>query len=196
MFKQKQVFTVILCTLILLSMFQMIGCGSSRMSADYPFYRDEQSLINKADLIITGKVIKVNKAEKINIKSDRTSQGKDEEEKILYTVSEIEVLDVIKGSVKVGDIVRVKQLGDKNGIAEQSLLKYDGYFKKGSQYVLFLSVYDNPDSPLSTLNSMQGQINFEDGKTKVNEINPLYKSGIPKDEFVAGLKSRMASMNP
>ena len=181
------------CLLAVSGLFQLTGCGSVSMHADYPFYSNEQSLIDKADLIITGEVVKVNKAEKINIKSDRTSQGTNEDEKILYTVSEIKVVDVMKGNVKVGDIIKVKQLGDKNGAAEASLAKYDGYFKEKSQYVLFLSVYENPDSPFETLNPEQGQINIKDGKTKVNEINTLFKSGIPKDEFVAELKAKIDS---
>ena len=193
MHKLKRLLLGMICILAISGIFQLTGCSSISMSADYPFYADEQSLIDKADLIITGEVIKVNKAAKINIKSDRASQGTNEDEKILYTVSEIRVLYVMKGDVKASDIIKVKQLGDKNGAAEESLLKYDGYFKKDSQYVLFLSVYDNPDSPLSTLNPIQGQINIVDGKTRVNELNPLYKTGILIDEFVAELKAKINS---
>lgn len=191
MHKPARLLLGIVSLLAISVIFLSTGCNSISIHADYPFYNDEQSLIDKADLIITGEVIKVNKATKINIKSDRTSQGTNDDEKILYTVSEIEVVDVIKGNVKAGDIIKVKQLGDKNGAAEASLIKYDGYFKKNYQYVLFLTVYENPSSPFETLNPEQGQINIVDGKIMVNEVNTLFKSGITKDDFVVELKTKI-----
>lgn len=194
MLKQQRFIIISICALFLLSSFQLTGCNSAAMSADYPFYADEQSLISKADLIITGEVVKVNKAEKIDIRLDKTDRAANEkEDKVLYTVSEIKVIDVMKGDIKAGDIIKVKQLGDKNGWAEESLLKFDGYFKKGNQYVLFLSVYTNPDIPFDTLNPEQGQINIVDGVTKVHEINTLFKSGIPIAEFAAELKTKINS---
>ena len=192
MLKQKRFMIITLCALFLLSSFQLTGCGSAVMSADYPFYEDEQSFFNHADLIITGEVVKVNKAEEIDIRIDKANRASNRNDDVLYTVSEIRAIDVMKGNIKTGDIIKVKQLGDKNSMAEEFLLKNDGYFKKNNQYVLFLGVFDN-EIPSETLNPEQGQINIIDGVTKVYEINPLFKSGIPIDEFVAELKTKVNS---
>ena len=192
MFKQKQFSIIILCILVLSISLQLSGCRTIATSSDYPFYADEQSLFDHADLIINGVVIKVNKPEKINIRIDKPSQAMDDG-KALFTVSEIKVTDVIKGNVKAGDIIKVKQLGDKNGRAEESEIMYDGYFEKGGQYILFLMDFTSmiADMPYSTLSPMQGQIPIVDGKIKIFESNPLFKSGIPKDEFVAELKTKI-----
>jgi len=48
-----------------------------------------------------------------------------------------------------------------------------------------------PGIPYSTLSPMQGQISIVDGLTKVNAVNPLYKSGVPINEFVADLKAKV-----
>ena len=193
MIKQKRYYLLILFILAISGTFQLTGCGSVGIHADYPFYADEQSLIDKADLIITGVVVNVHKPEKIDLTVRSSGEVANEEDKTLVTVSEIEVIDVIKGDVKVGDIIEVKQLGDKNGMAEEYEMKVDGYFKKDSQYVLFLMDFNDliPGIPYSTLSPMQGQIKIVDGKTEVNELNALYKSGENSDEFVKALKEKV-----
>ena len=138
MTRYRQFCIIILCALILTNSLKLIGCRTIATRADYPFYADEQSLFDHADLIINGVVVKVNKPEKIDLNVHSAGEVAKEEDKTLVTVSEIKVTDVIKGNVKVGDFVQVKQLGDKNGMAEESEMKYDGYFKKDRQYVLFL----------------------------------------------------------
>ncbi len=194
MFKVKKSKLIIFCTLITICAFQLVGCGSRNLiHADYPFYEDEQSLFNRADIIITGEVVKVNKADKININGDKVKKGTDEEDKIKYTVSEVKVIEVIKGDVKTGDIVKVKQLGDKEGIADAELIKYDGYLTKNMQYVLFLKGYSdiNSEIPYSTLNPIQGQLDIVNDKVKVNELNKLFKSDILLGEFVSELKNKI-----
>lgn len=189
----KKFRTILIFVLIALCIFQLFGCQVRNLiQADYPFYDNEKELFNHADNIIFGEIVKVYNPEKIDINMDKTKQA-NEEDKVLYTVSDVKVLDVIKGIVKVGDIVKVKQLGDEHGNADSELFKHGGYFKKGSQYILFLKGYTDSEIPYSTLNPIQGQIEMIEDKTKVNELNKLFQNNKTKDEFINELIEKMTS---
>lgn len=139
--------------------------------ADYPSY-DENSLITEADTIIIGEVIKTNDPEKINVK-----RGKNRDSKptyFTYIVSDIKVHKVIKGNVKIGDIVKIKQMENEEGL---------DYFQKASRSMFFLKGF--PDNvPYSTLNPFQGHIKIVNGKGQLHKDNKLFKDGISEEELI------------
>ncbi len=127
---------------------------------DYPYYPDVESITNASDVIIVGEVVSARNVKDIIV--DTTIDKKDKD-KTPYTISTIKVNEVIKGNVKVGDIITVKQLGDYKSKPEETLYKMDGYLKKGTTELMFLCGYEN--SPYSPVNPAQGVIDVKDGNT-------------------------------
>jgi len=84
-----------------------------------------------------------------------------------YTISKVEVTDVIKGNVEIGDILEVKQLGDFEKMPEAFLAETDGYFNKDDSELLFLASFES--TPYSPLNPTQGAV-------KVLEDQTLYSA--------------------
>ncbi len=166
------------------------GCGKT-MSGDYPYYSDTSELAKEADVIVVGDVTKVNKAEKININADAEKRELNKEEDLVtYTVSDVKITEVIKGDVKVGDTIRIKQLGDKNNMVDTATVDNGGYLKKDSDHVFFLKSYIdiNPDMPYSLLNPAQGQIEFSENTSKVGSQNKLFKSNSKKEDILKDIR--------
>lgn len=175
----------------------VISTANNRKSnithADFPYFNDTDSLVENADTIIDGKVIKEEGVKTINI---NLSDNTDEDLYAKYTVFQIEVLDVIKGDLKAGDIIEIKQLGDKNGIKNEEIEKA-GYFAKDQECVFFLVSYKNinTDMPYSTLNPSQGSVTFTDNRSQVVSENKLIKDNIDKEKVIADLKDRVEKQN-
>lgn len=175
----------------ILTSVSLIACSDTQsLSPSYYYYQSEKELVNDSDLIIVGEVVKANKAEMININLDKEKAAKNlEEDNVLYTVFDIKVDEVIKGNVNAGDIIKIKQAGDKD--SKENRLNENDYFKKGSTYAFFLQGYEErPDIPYSTLSTIQGQLEIENGKVKVHKDNKLFKdkSKINKDDLIKDLK--------
>ncbi|KJS19274.1 MAG: hypothetical protein VR72_19940 [Clostridiaceae bacterium BRH_c20a] len=169
----------ILLTLLVMGLIltQLVGCSSKKeaikesgetvVHADYEMYGDIEKLVNNSDIIITGKVKKVNSAQEINV-----SLEKDNPLYHVYTVSEIVVEKVIKGNINPGDVVKVKQLG-----GEVKNIKYVEqnvkYFSKNMKGMFFLKTYSN-DIPCSLLNPVQGDIEIIDEIAKPHKNNILF----------------------
>lgn len=139
----------------LLSAVLFVGCQKKEPAqADYPYYANSQEIYDASDVIIIGKVTTAGSVRNLNVYED---SGKTEK----YTVSSVEILQVIKGDVNVGDVIEVKQLGDKEH-PETELAEIDGYFKEGTEQLLFLAAFES--TPYSTVNPAQGAVEVRDGK--------------------------------
>ena len=91
----------------LLSAVLFVGCQKKEPAqADYPYYANSREIYDASDVIIIGKITTAGSVRNLNVYED---SGKTEK----YTVSSVEILQVIKGDVNVGDVIEVKQLGDK-----------------------------------------------------------------------------------
>lgn len=142
----------------LLIVFLKISLTSRPMlQGDYPYYPDVQSITDSADVIIVGEVLTSQDVQDLMV--DQTP-GKEGKEPIQYTLSTVEVTEVISGDVQVGDILTVKQIGDYKDFPEATLKEIDGYFKTGQTELIFLASYEN--SPYSTVNPAQGAIEVLD----------------------------------
>lgn len=126
---------------------------------DYPYYPEVSNITEAADIIIVGEVIKSKEVK--NLMIDKTPNKKDKET-TPYTISTVQVKEVVKGNVNIGDILEIKQLGDYDNHPEAFLYENDGYLSKHQEQLIFLVEYDQ--SPYSAVNPTQGMIEvFEDG---------------------------------
>lgn len=131
------------------------------LEADYPYYPEVSDITKAADVIIVGKVLEAEDVQKLNINTDPQTQNS--ANPIPYTISKIEVTNVIKGNVEVGDILEVKQLGDFEKTPEAFLAETDGYFSTEDFDLLFLASFEG--TPYSPLNPTQGAVKVLDDQT-------------------------------
>jgi len=92
-------------------------------------FNNLDSISNRVMVVVMGKVVEVNKPQEIKIgESFSPEKNKSVDVTDVYTVSDIKVEKVIKGDVKPGGIVSVKQRGGLyNGI---------NYTEKGTEYLV------------------------------------------------------------
>jgi hypothetical protein len=145
---------------------------------DYNYYNNYDDVNRKVDLVLIGEVIGT-KDEKIITGETFTANGTKLSSHI-YTVSDFRVNKVIKGNLKVGDIVKVKQDWISSGTQ---------FFEPGERHVLFLEDFKNSryKAPLSPINPLQGNIQIINGKTKRRSDYQLINDGIPENLLVEAL---------
>lgn len=141
-------------------MLTLVACSGqftdgSMYHADWPYFNNVDELVAEADLIIIGEAVSANRVEALKIFADS-------DETILHTVCEVRVTQVIKGKAEVGEIITVKQLGDYKTMPDSAHNEVEGYVKKDSTNLMFLSVFDSV--PAEPLNPFQAVVSIEDGK--------------------------------
>jgi len=115
--------------------------------ADWPAYESLDALYGRADLVVQGAIAGPGKAQELKT-------GGDAADTTVYTVVDLTVVRVFKGSAKNGQKIQIKQLGGTfKGVDYRA--GDMPYLAQGKTYVLFLETY--PDSPASLLNPQQGQ---------------------------------------
>lgn len=142
---KKEIISIVIALLIL----TITGCKSVvKIHADYPHYDDLDSMILNADTIIEGKILSI-------------AVVGSEQEGILYTVYDVEVIKNFRGKIKSKEVIKIKQLG---GETKDLVVTTDekANLKKDSSYLFFLVTYE--DSPASLINPTQGAYLLEDGK--------------------------------
>lgn len=144
---------------------------------DWMRYSDLESLVEAADLIIIGEVKKPYK-ETVKIYPNDTRFTKEEIDRLgafeICTFSDIKVKKVLKGDVKLDEIIELKDFG---GVYEG--IKYEDAnnkkdLKEGSKYrLLFLKDFtqNTPGAPYCTLNPYEAHIELSDVEFLNNEID-------------------------
>jgi hypothetical protein len=188
MLKESPKFIIVLCFLLIISV-SLTGCTKKIYHhADYAILNDSESLVNKSDIIVYGKVIDIQAPKKINLNLEKSSPSLD----IVYTVCEVKVTEVIKGDLKVGDTIKIKQAG---GTFENVKHIYDDvtYFGKNKEYVFFLADYSKQDAamPYSIINPIQAYFEIADNKIKVNAKNKLFTDNEDKDKIINSIKEKV-----
>lgn len=105
-------------------------------------YKSLKELITKTDTIFIGKVISVEESQMIDLNKLATESEMPSDKGAIpptyhvHTVSNVEVIEVIKGNLNVGDIVDVKQ---DSGTCGNIKKIYDDtkYYNIGDEYVFF-----------------------------------------------------------
>lgn len=159
--KKKKIATtlIVICFSLVISTVIVIKSMPKPMfHGDYPYYSDVDSIVQASDVIIVGDVISAREVKDLMV--DR-SLNKTDKETIPYTLSTVKIVTVIKGNVKVGDVITIKQLGDYKNKPEETLYEMDGYLTKDTEHLMFLCEYNN--SPYSSVNPAQGIIEVRNG---------------------------------
>ena len=176
-------------------------------SGDYPMY-DKNTIFSESDVIVIGKVEKI-KGTMEYLPEIRLDESLSEEEKqkilneinrkpLIFTVSMIRVDKVLKGNLQEGDLIEIKQLGEKTKDSEAISYEVE-FFKEGNNKVFFLEDYRNDldDMPFSPVNPIQGDIEIVDGKLKNkaqiknNEKIQIVEDGTSIEEFIDYAKTKV-----
>lgn len=138
------------------------GIDSGRPhGGDYPYYASVEELMEASDAVIVGEVISAGEERSMSVSPDSA-------EKLTYTVSKIRVTEAVKGRLRTGDVIEVKQLGsEKVHYAESG-----SYLKKGSTQLLFLEAYDG--MPYSPVSPYQGAAEVRDGRLYAFSSSALF----------------------
>jgi len=121
-------------------------------SADYPSYDTQDSIQEKADIIVSGKIKDV-RTEYIDILMSTSDTGDDSsEEKMLYNIYTLKVTEVYKGDIKKNDMLEFKVLVAIEG-DETQRISDQPKFGKEKDFILFLEEYEGV--PASLLNNIE-----------------------------------------
>ena len=170
--QKKRIITAVVLILVSLVLSGLICrqfMPKPMLHGDYPYYPDIKSITEAADVIVVGEVVSAKNVQKIMV--DKTP-NKGDKESTPYTISTIRISRVIKGDVKVGDTISIKQLGDYKNNPEETLYKMDGYLSKNTEQLMFLCQYE--ESPYSPVNPAQGIIEVKDGILYSNNRYSLF----------------------
>lgn len=163
--QKKRIITAVVLILVSLVLSGLICrqfMPKPMLYGDYPYYPDIESITEAADVIVVGEVVSAKNVQKIMVDKECTP----------YTISTIRISRVIKGDVKVGDTISIKQLGDYKNNPEETLYKMDGYLSKNTEQLMFLCQYE--ESPYSPVNPAQGIIEVKDGILYSNNRYSLF----------------------
>ena len=100
--------------------------------------------------------------------SERNPGGETDRQSLPYTIYTVEVMQVYKGAVTVGNTIEMKQLGGT--IDHVHYVQEDAMtIEIGNTYIMFLETYEN--SPASLINPIQGIYEYTDGIITGNSKN-------------------------
>lgn len=140
-----------------------------------------ENAVNSSDLIIVGKVKEVTKNQTIVVgQSTGLSHN--------YTISEVEILEVIYGEAKIGDTILVKQMENEEAT------KAAGYLEVNQLSILLLVTFDA--TPASLINPSQGKMVFEDNLLTIQPVDDLYKMLNNQDENQEQTSSNIKDTSP
>ncbi len=155
-------------------------------SGSYTYYTNYEELDSRANLVLVGEVIKVNPPEEIKISSSGLTQ--------VFTVSQFRVDKAIKGNIKSGDIVKVKQYGGEyKGTEYVEMESGSEYYQLGERHLLFLASYEEAEweVPCSPINPLQGSTKIINGKTKRTNNYQFINDSVPEDTLVKAIKEKV-----
>lgn len=110
-------------------------------------YASLDEMVRSTDLIISGQVI--------NTITKDIDVGIEFSLVIPHTVASIRVTEVVSGNLNIGDVIEVKQIGNR-AMPESST----DYFAIGQNYLLFLMAFDGIPY-YATMNPVQGQYTID-----------------------------------
>ena len=171
------------CLLALCSVLACVtGCAGPpdkevHIYTEYPVYYTIEEAKDAASVIIEGKVVSSETAALDPTETLTDEQEMDPEQNpggevdiinIPYTIYTIEINQVYKGDVTVGNTIEMKQPG---GVIDhvRCTAPDEAQIEIGSTYILFLETYSN--SPASLINPIQGIYEYKDNKIIGNDIN-------------------------
>jgi len=133
---------------------------------DYEIFDSIKELSKVSTIIIKGEVTRVHAPEIIKLAD--LPDGKTLE--YVFTVSDVRVIETMKGDIKAGETIQVKQYG---GLYKGAEYRTDApeLFVENMQGIFFLDTYDAV--PASCINPTQGFLKIVDGKIKIPNYKPI-----------------------
>ncbi len=153
--------------------------------ADYEKYTDLPSMLNDAEMIFKGTVVKVN--DPVKLVEFYINDDKNRPYYAPYTISEIKVEKIIKGNLKPGDMIKIKQLG---GIIDHTkwVSEDDSILTENTEGVFFIDPFKiQADYPSSILLFEQGVFKIKDGVIYPNELQKDLIGTTKVDDFIKKL---------
>lgn len=129
------------------------------ISAEYPEHEDANTLVDSANLIFSGTVKDIS-YEQLDVRTEKEEGSETDGEELPYTIFEISVDQVYKGSID-GDTIRIKRLGGQTDDTEYDLSDAVE-ISIGSRYLFLTETYE--DSYPSLVNMAQSVYNMEDAQ--------------------------------
>lgn len=175
-----------LLMIIFISIFMILGCDTpwraddenkeiTVIHADYPHYDDAKELTDTADLVFSGKVIGIS-YEMIDIRTDDGPDpvtGYDGEAIMPYTIFEIEIDEIFKGSWS-DSVIHIQRLGGHDGDITYELADAPEIVKDESYLFIANEFEDYP----SLVNIHQSVYNIDhsgnDNPATLDEILALF----------------------
>jgi len=138
---------------------------------DYGAWDSVKELSAESDAMFKGMVISVHSPE-VMVTGYITSGGSNETLRDVYTVSEICVEKVMKGDLKPGDVVQIRQLGGLYNGTEYPT-DHPEILTKNMGGIFFVKL--NGNMPAELINPSQGWVKIVDGKVNNRLENQSYK---------------------
>lgn len=159
---------------------------------DYKSYNDVKEVVRDADIIVVGRVKTVQPPQEWNINLDKSAEPVKE----VYTLSDIEVLESVKGPAP-GTTITIKQAG---GLYEGKIYEESGaqFVESGKEYLFFLDSFDDraPGEPYTLINPSQGMVEIKKDTIQPQGKDIYMKNGNSLDQILAELKSVSDSLPP
>jgi len=171
------------CLLALCSVLVIAsGCAKTpnkevHIYTEYPFYDTVEKAKDAASVIIEGKIVSsetvaLNPTETLTNEQKKDPKlnpgGETVSTSFPYTIYTVEINQVYKGDVTVGNTIEMKQPG---GVMDH--VRYaaedEAQIEIGSTYILFLETYAS--SPASLINPIEGIYEYKDNKIIGNDKN-------------------------
>lgn len=178
--KRKPLIAIMVCSVVVITGAIITTKTTEPMkkiviSADYPKYDTLESLIDRADTIVKGKIIdfkysELNITQEVNTDDEYLNpDGEIDDSTTPYTIYMIEIEKTYKGEYTENDVIEVKQLGGISGNVEYILEEsIDPKLEKEHNYVFFLETYS--DSPASLLNPLQASYEYDENDNIINSV--------------------------
>jgi len=147
---------------------------------DYITFGSIKELNAASNSIIKGEVISVHSPEAMTIGTINKGTASEKPMKAVFTVSDVRVIESLKGTLKPGDVIQVRQLGGSyKGIDYPT--DYPEIYTPNMQGIFFLLTHDK--GPADHVNPCQGFVKLVNGKYEKQQYkaNGNYVIGIAKD---------------
>jgi hypothetical protein len=178
--------------ILLFSLPLLAACEKQEIiqtQGDYPYYTTGKDMTKFSDVIVVGKVKKDNQVQELNINSDKKAPP----HFFIFTVSDFEVHEVLKGNIEPGKTIQIKQMGGELK-GRKYVVEGETYLKQNNEYVLFLQYYRESE-PLSLINPTQGSIQIMGEKILPAPDNTAYSNTLDKKSLISAIQADIASAN-
>lgn len=137
--------------------------------ADYPHYETAQELVDSAELVFSGKVEKIS-CEMLDVRTPSGTESAaevSESQEIPYTLYEIKITKVYKGSYE-DDTIIIKRPGGQYGGTEYALDEAPD-ISQGETYLILAETYENSYASLLNVTQASYDMNAPEAYSEAGE---------------------------